>query len=34
MRAKIDMIYDMCLKLFTLARMGKRIGLEDEQRTY
>lgn len=28
-RAKIDMIYDMCLKLFTLARMGKRIGLED-----
>lgn len=28
MKCKVDTIYDMCFKMYTLAQFGKRIGLE------
>lgn len=30
MKAKVDKVYDMTLKLYTLAQMGNRLGIEDK----
>ena len=30
MKSKVDKVYDMTLKLYTLAQMGNRLGIEDK----